>query len=106
MITNSTKDLRIRDQHVAARESDLLAREAAVLQREKNLIVKENNLRAASEALKEGEARLAAARLAFERESADSDRENVRPGEMEALVRAASRPSMVPRRPLDDRRAR
>lgn len=84
----------------------MLAREAAVLLREKALIGRENGLRAASEAVKEGEARLAAARLAFERESVDNDRENIKPEEMERLLRAASRPSLVPRRPLDERRAR
>lgn len=105
-LTHSTKELRIRDQHVASRESDLLAREAAVLLREKALLSRENSLRAASEAVKEGESRLAAARFAFEKEKEEADRENQRPGEADALARVASRPSLVPRRPLDERRAR
>lgn len=103
---HSTRELRIRDQHVASRESDLLAREAAVLLREKALLGRENSLRAASEAVKQGETRLALARLSFEKEMADADRENQRPGEAEALARVASRPSLVPRRPLDERRSR
>jgi uncharacterized protein (DUF3084 family) len=106
--TRRTKELRIRDQQVTARETDLLAREAAVLQREKAVLARENAVRAGTEALKEGEARLAAAMIAksMYREASEQNRENQRPGEAVVLARVASRPSMVPRRPFDERRSR
>lgn len=90
----STKELRLRDQQIAVRETDLLAREASVLAREKAVTAKEIRMRAASEELREAQAR---ANAVLE------DRENMSP-DGDVLARVASRPSMVPRRPLEDRR--
>ncbi|GAA5864111.1 hypothetical protein JCM1840_000705 [Sporobolomyces johnsonii] len=112
-LRKATRELRLRDALVAERENDLLAREAAVLAREQAVLVRENNVRAAADAVKEAEARLAEgeARFAAQRAmQAMADRENLRPGvgpvDAEVVARVASRPSLVPRRPLvDERRA-
>lgn len=96
--SHRTKELRLRDQQIAAREADLLARENAVLLREQAILGRENALRAGIEALN------TRAMMNHELEM-----ENARPrgsaGD-DLLARVASRPSMVPRRPLEERRAR
>lgn len=101
-----TKELRFRNQDLAAREADLLAREGAVLLREQSVLARENNVRANIEAFKDAHAK--AAQQAREA-SHELEPENARPrgsaGE-DVLARVASRPSLVPRRPLEERRAR
>lgn len=105
----------MRDAHVAEREKDILEREATVLAREQAVLSRENAVRSAQEAVKDNESKLAAAWSAHRSQVAQQqmqqmqlqERENVRPVEPEVIARVASRPSMVPRRPLgDDRRAR
>jgi hypothetical protein len=114
-LRKASRELRMRDAHVAEREKDILEREAAVLAREQAVLSRENAIRSAQEAVKENEARLSAAWSAHRSQVAQQqmqsmqlqERENVRPVEPETMARVASRPSMVPRRPLgDDRRAR
>ncbi|GAA6010380.1 hypothetical protein JCM11491_006296 [Sporobolomyces phaffii] len=122
-LRKATRELRLRDQLVAEREKDLLSREASVLQREQSVLARENALRSASEQVKdrehkvaEGERKLSEA-IQTQRALALADRENQRPFmngyvpsgspivDQEVVARVASRPSMVPRRPLDERRA-
>ncbi|KDE06769.1 NEK protein kinase [Microbotryum lychnidis-dioicae p1A1 Lamole] len=117
-LRKATKELRMRDHQIGLREADILAREAAVLQREKNVLHREAMARQAAEQIKEGEmalaARIAAANQAAQQTNGGCDddlsneRENQRPVggiEPEVFKRVASRPSLVPRRPLDERRA-
>ncbi|GAA5979101.1 hypothetical protein JCM11641_004973 [Rhodosporidiobolus odoratus] len=121
-LRKASRELRMRDAHVAEREKDVLEREAAVLAREQAVLARENAIRSAQEALKDNEGKLAAAVAAHRAQVAHAqmmqqERENVRPSligigvvggavEPEVIARVASRPSMVPRRPLgDDRRA-
>ncbi|SCZ89469.1 BZ3500_MvSof-1268-A1-R1_Chr9g10420 [Microbotryum saponariae] len=117
-LRKATKELRMRDHQIGLREADLLAREAAVLQREKNVLHREAMARQAAEQIKEGEmalaARIAAANQAAQQmnggcdDDLSNERENQRPVggiEPEVFKRVASRPSLVPRRPLDERRA-
>ncbi|GAA5824592.1 hypothetical protein JCM11251_000487 [Rhodosporidiobolus azoricus] len=131
-LRKASRELRLRDAHVAEREKDLLERESAVLARESAVLARENAVRAAQEAVKENEGKLANAWAAHRAQVYQhqhqhqqqqqqgytlgpgrgqvQERENVRPVstgavEPEVIARVASRPSMVPRRPLgDDRR--
>ncbi|GAA5898323.1 uncharacterized protein JCM6883_000991 [Sporobolomyces salmoneus] len=122
-LRKATRELRLRDQLVAEREKDLLSREASVLQREQSVLARENSLRSLSDQLKdreqkvsEGERKLSEA-IQTQRALAFADRENQRPHmhgygsngspivDQEVVARVASRPSLVPRRPLDERRA-
>lgn len=95
---------------MALRERDLLARESAVLSRERAVLMRENSVRAGAEALKQE-------RINWNERLDDSrleERENERPREGshssnsatedDVIARVASRPSMVPRRPLEERR--
>lgn len=127
-LVRSTRELRLRDQLVAEREKDLLSRESSVLQREQSVLSRENALRSLSDQIKdreikvmEGERKLSEA-IQTQRALAMADRENQRPIHVmtgyggggngspsldhEVVARVASRPSLVPRRPLDERRAR
>ncbi|GAA6005558.1 uncharacterized protein JCM10292_006697 [Rhodotorula paludigena] len=106
------RELRLRDQHVTQREKDLLAREAAVLSREQSVHLRETAVHSAQEATKEAEAKLAqawAVHRAQVYQAQQAERENVRPPvqgvEPEVVARVASRPSMVPRPPLNERRS-
>ncbi|GEM07962.1 G2-specific protein kinase [Rhodotorula toruloides] len=114
-LRKASRELRLRDQHVAAREKEVLARESAVLAREQAILTRENALRSAQEGVKDQEAKLAQAWAAHraqvyhhQQQREQAERENIRPPvqgvEPEVVARVASRPSMVPRRPLDDRR--
>ncbi|GAA5832874.1 hypothetical protein JCM5353_003737 [Sporobolomyces roseus] len=126
-LRKATRELRLRDQLVAEREKDLLSRESSVLQREQSVLSRENALRSLSDQIKdreikvmEGERKLSEA-IQTQRALAMADRENQRPIHMmngyggggngspsldhEVVARVASRPSLVPRRPLDERRA-
>ncbi|GAA5852835.1 hypothetical protein JCM8547_004700 [Rhodosporidiobolus lusitaniae] len=128
-LRRASRELRQRDAHTAEREKDVLEREAAVLAREQAVLARETAVRQAQEAVKADEAKLAQAWAAHRIEvqhhqqqqamqggfqvrlggggngGEGEGRENVRPLEPEVIVRVASRPSMVPRRPLgDDRR--
>ncbi|GAA5929336.1 uncharacterized protein JCM15063_004123 [Sporobolomyces koalae] len=124
-LRKATRELRQRDQLCADREKDLLTRESSVLQREDAVFQRENALRALADQLKErehkvaeGERKLSDA-IQTQRALALADRENQRPStlngyghgtaspsiDQEVVARVASRPSMVPRRPLDERRA-
>ncbi|BGP00276.1 hypothetical protein NBRC10513v2_004501 [Rhodotorula toruloides] len=114
-LRKASRELRLRDQHVAAREKEVLARESAVLAREQAILARENALRSAQEGVKDQEAKLAQAWAAHraqvyhhQQQREQAERENIRPPvqgvEPEVVARVASRPSMVPRRPLDDRR--
>lgn len=106
-LSNSTRDLRQRDQRIAEREKELLSREAAVLQREKSLVARESALALATAALKREEAQMTMLRADLARGPNDQNQENLRPlGDAKILARVASRPSMVPRRPLEDRQER
>lgn len=111
----------MRDQHVTAREKDLLAREAAVLAREQAVCSRENAVRAAQDNVKDSEAKLTQAWALYRmqlQQAYQAERENIRPAsqqqqlptlptvEPEVVARVASRPSMVPRRPFDERRSR
>ncbi|GAA5890408.1 hypothetical protein JCM8208_004860 [Rhodotorula glutinis] len=120
------REIRSRDAHLAQREADLLEREAAVYAREQAVMSREAAAHAAHDAARENEAKLAQAWAAHraqvyhaqtqaqqrdeQQRYAHECRENVRPGsvqgvEPEVVARVASRPSMVPRPPLNDRRA-
>ncbi|BGP40904.1 hypothetical protein JCM10450v2_004909 [Rhodotorula kratochvilovae] len=118
------REIRARDAHLAQREADLLEREAAVYAREQALLSREAAAHAAHEAARESEAKLAQAWAAHraqvyhaqsqaqaqgrEERYAQEGRENVRPVqgvEPEVVARVASRPSMVPRPPLNERRS-
>lgn len=115
-----SRELRMRDQHVTAREKDLLAREAAVLAREQAVCTRENAVRAAQDNVKDSEAKLTQAWALYRmqlQQAYQAERENIKPQqnhqlpnlptvEPEVVARVASRPSMVPRRPLDERRSR
>ncbi|GAA5846101.1 hypothetical protein JCM3766R1_001366 [Sporobolomyces carnicolor] len=123
-LRKATRELRLRDQLVAEREKDLLSREASVLQREQAVLARENALKSMSDQVKErehkvseGERKLSEA-IQTHRALALADRENQRPHgaggysanaspivDQDVVARVASRPSMVPRRPLDERRA-
>ncbi|GAA6000065.1 hypothetical protein JCM5350_006128, partial [Sporobolomyces pararoseus] len=122
-LRKATRELRLRDQLVAEREKDLLEREAAVLRREQFVQTRENTVRYSETQVKEreqkvaeGERRLSEA-IQTQRALALADRENQRPSmtgygsngspivDQEVVARVASRPSLVPRRPLDERRA-
>ncbi|GAA5883617.1 hypothetical protein JCM16303_004917 [Sporobolomyces ruberrimus] len=122
-LRKATRELRLRDQQVAEREKDLLSREASVLQREQSILSRENALRSLTDQVKEreqkvseGERKLSEA-IQTQRALALADRENQRPAmngygtngspsiDQDVVARVASRPSMVPRRPLDERRA-
>lgn len=103
----STRELRKRDQKISERERDLLIREAAVQQREKSIVARESALALATSALRREEAQIALLRSELAREATDHDRENLHPlSDTAVLARVASRPSLVPRRPLEDRRER
>lgn len=95
---------------MALRERELMAREATVLGRERAVLMRENSVRAGAEALRND-------RLHWAEETRRDERENERPretssssgtsttgSEEELLARVAGRPSMVPRRPLEERR--
>ncbi|GAA6058203.1 hypothetical protein JCM3770_005010 [Rhodotorula araucariae] len=117
------REIRARDAHLAQREADLLDREAAVYAREQALLSREAAAHAAHAAARDSEAKLAqawaahraqvyhaqsGAQAAREERYALEGRENVRPVqgvEPEVVARVASRPSMVPRMPLNERRA-
>lgn len=118
------REIRSRDAHLAQREADLLEREAAVYAREQAVLSREAAAHAAADAARESEAKLAQAWAAHraqvyhaqtqaqqrdELRYAHEGRENVRPGvqgvEPEVVARVASRPSMVPRPPLNERRS-
>lgn len=109
-LRKATKELRHRDQQMALRERELMAREATVLGRERAVLMRENSVRAGAEALRND-------RLHWAEETRRDERENERPretssssgtsttgSEEELLARVAGRPSMVPRRPLEERR--
>ncbi|GAA6043666.1 hypothetical protein JCM8097_008596 [Rhodosporidiobolus ruineniae] len=120
-LRKASRELRVRDAHVAEREKDILEREASVLAREQAVLSRENAVRAAQDGVKEGEAKLQAAWAALRAAQQQiqpvygQERENVRPSpvlgqggqvvvEEAAIARVASRPSLVPRRPLQDER--
>ncbi|KAG0663855.1 G2-specific serine/threonine protein kinase [Rhodotorula mucilaginosa] len=118
-LRKASRELRMRDQHVTAREKDLLAREAAVLAREQAVCTRENAVRAAQDNVKDSEAKLTQAWALYRmqlQQAYQAERENIKPHqnhqlpnlptvEPEVVARVASRPSMVPRRPLDERRS-
>ncbi|GAA5988132.1 hypothetical protein JCM10908_002078 [Rhodotorula pacifica] len=126
-LRKASRELRMRDQHVTAREKDLLAREAAVLAREQAVCSRENAVRAAQDNVKDSEAKLTQAWALYRmqlQQAYQAERENIKPQqqgqgqqqnyhqlpslptvEPEVVARVASRPSMVPRRPLDERRS-
>ncbi|BGP56148.1 hypothetical protein JCM8202_005916 [Rhodotorula sphaerocarpa] len=119
-LRKASRELRMRDQHVTAREKDLLAREAAVLAREQAVCSRENAVRAAQDNVKDSEAKLTQAWALYRmqlQQAYQAERENIRPAsqqqqlptlptvEPEVVARVASRPSMVPRRPFDERRS-
>ena len=97
-----------------------LAREAAVLAREQAVCTRENAVRAAQDNVKDSEAKLTQAWALYRmqlQQAYQAERENIKPHqnhqlpnlptvEPEVVARVASRPSMVPRRPLDERRSR
>ncbi|GAA6009188.1 hypothetical protein JCM10207_004299 [Rhodosporidiobolus poonsookiae] len=118
-LRKASRELRLRDAHVAEREKDVLERESAVLAREQAILAREEAVARTQNALKESEQRLAAAWAAHratvqahmhasqQQLAHGQERENVKPVqvvEAEAMARVASRPSMVPRRPLADER--
>ncbi|BGP17029.1 hypothetical protein JCM10213_000335 [Rhodosporidiobolus nylandii] len=112
-LRRASRDIRARDAALIARENNVLEREAEVLAREQAVLQRENAVRAAQERAKDSETKLAAAWAAHRAQVANSqmmqqERENARPAssaiEPEVIVRVASRPSMVPRRPLGDER--
>lgn len=118
---NRLKELRHRDQQVVLRETDLRARETSVLARERAVLMRENAIQAGADKLKGERALFAREKecreIEIERELNEGerrreDRENERPGsavqydEDMPYARVAGRPSLVPRPPLEDRRAR
>ncbi|KAM0789401.1 hypothetical protein ACM66B_000228 [Microbotryomycetes sp. NB124-2] len=92
-LRKATAEVRFREHAVSTREKDLLDRERTLLEREQLLSAKEAMLRVSEQKLQQIQASIAA-----------SDRENQRPDAATAIARAASRPSLVPRRPQDDRK--
>ncbi|KAM0748632.1 hypothetical protein T439DRAFT_69002 [Meredithblackwellia eburnea MCA 4105] len=91
-----------------------MSREAAVLLREQAVLARETTLRAGMEALKDAQLKVAQAQaqaLAQQQQQHqfELETENARPrlsGDQDVMARVASRPSMVPRRPLvEERRA-
>lgn len=83
----------------------LAQREAAVLAREKVVLTREMDLKSRIEAFDNAQAAFAAHQQA--RRSSTGDRENQRPSDQapdDVVARVASRPSLVPRRPLGEER--